>query len=58
MYCNATGGLAATSLINIAFGTSNAYLWFCVLWGMNGLLQVVLHMLPKPASSWIDMLQT
>lgn len=33
------GGLAATSLINIAFGASNAYLWFCVLWGMNGLLQ-------------------
>ena len=34
------GGLAATSLINIAFGASSAYIWFCVLWGMNGLLQV------------------
>lgn len=33
------GGLAATSLINIAFGSSSAYLWFCLLWGGNGLLQ-------------------
>jgi len=29
-----------TSLINIAFGASSAYLWFCLLWGGNGLLQV------------------
>lgn len=34
------GGLAATSVINILFGCSNAYLWFCMLWGTNGLLQV------------------
>lgn len=40
VYSSAVGGLAATSLINIAFGASSAYLWFCILWGTNGLLQV------------------
>ena len=39
-FCGLAGGLAATSIINILFGTSNAYLWFCMLWGTNGLLQV------------------
>ena len=46
------GGLAATSLINIAFGASSAYLWFCLLWGGNGLLQVTFsltHTFPLPS---------
>ena len=34
------GGLIATALVNVAFGFGHAYLWFCVCWGANGLLQV------------------
>lgn len=33
------GGLMATALVNIAFGFGNAYLYFCVIWAFNGLLQ-------------------
>ncbi|KAA6417684.1 MAG: MFS transporter [Trebouxia sp. A1-2] len=33
------GGLIATALVNVAFGFGHAYLWFCVCWGANGLLQ-------------------
>jgi len=40
------GGLIATALVNVAFGFGHAYLWFCVCWGANGLLQVLTHTLP------------
>ncbi len=41
------GGLAATALANIAFGCSSALPLFCVLWGVNGMLQVNRpHLLP------------
>lgn len=35
----------ATALVNIAFGFGHAYLWFCVFWGLNGVLQVCCHFL-------------
>ena len=38
------GGLAATALVNIAFGLSSSYWMLLALWGLNGLLQV-----PPPA---------
>ena len=41
-----TGGLMATALVNIAFGFGNAYLYFCVIWAFNGLLQVQMLKLP------------
>ena len=34
------GGLAATALVNIAFGLSSSYWMLLALWGLNGLLQV------------------
>lgn len=34
-------GLAATAAVNLAFGASSALPIFCVLWGMNGMLQGV-----------------
>ena len=40
------GGLIATALVNVAFGFGHAYLWFCVCWGANGLLQVHTYCLP------------
>ncbi|KAK9824039.1 hypothetical protein WJX72_007208 [[Myrmecia] bisecta] len=33
------GGLIATALVNIAFGTGSAYIWFCTFWAANGILQ-------------------
>ena len=35
----------ATALVNVAFGFGHAYLWFCVCWGMNGVLQVCILLL-------------
>lgn len=34
-------GLMATAAVNLAFGASSALSIFCVLWGINGMLQGV-----------------
>ena len=39
--CCHPGGLAATALVNIAFGLSSSYWLLLALWGLNGLLQVL-----------------
>jgi MFS transporter, OPA family, sugar phosphate sensor protein UhpC len=33
------GGLAATAIMNIAFGFSTTMLAFCAFWAVNGILQ-------------------
>ena len=38
-------GLMATALVNIGFGYGASLTWFCIFWGLNGILQV-----PRPAS--------
>jgi sugar phosphate permease len=43
------GGLAATALVNIAFGMSSSYPLLLMLWGLNGLLQV--HPSHSPSNS-------
>ncbi|KDD75525.1 major facilitator superfamily protein [Helicosporidium sp. ATCC 50920] len=35
------GGLAATALLNLAFGSSASLVWFCTWWALNGTLQGV-----------------
>ena len=45
------GGLAATALVNIAFGMSSAYPLLLAFWGLNGILQVRVGGIPaNPAS--------
>jgi hypothetical protein len=46
-------GLMATAAVNLAFGASSTLTWFCVLWGLNGMLQVRRArrgQLPQPAA--------
>lgn len=33
------GGLMATAIVNITFGFGHSLVWFCVCWGINGILQ-------------------
>jgi len=34
------GGLMATAAVNVMFGFGSSLAWFCVMWGLNGILQV------------------
>ena len=45
------GGLMATALVNIAFGFGNAYIYFCVIWATNGILQVGGFVFPSQQKS-------
>ena len=44
------GGLAATALVNIAFGMSSAYPLLLAFWGLNGILQVRVGCIPADAA--------
>ena len=47
------GGLAATALVNIAFGMSSAYPLLLAFWGLNGILQVRLGCISANAAACV-----
>ena len=49
------GGLAATALVNIAFGMSSAYPLLLAFWGLNGILQVCFGCMPANAAACVTL---